>query len=37
MAHPGGFVLMPACSLPPETPLENFKAIGDTIATHGCY
>ena len=37
MAHPGGFVLMPACSLPPETPLENFMAIGETIATHGYY
>jgi uroporphyrinogen decarboxylase len=35
MKHPGGFVLMPACELPPDTPLENVEAIARALYEHG--
>lgn len=37
MKHRGGFILMPACELPPETPLENIKAVEQAICDHGFY
>lgn len=35
--HPGGFVLMPACELPPDTPLENVEVLGHALYEHGYY
>jgi len=37
MPHPGGFILMPACDMPPATPLENIDAIASTLSTRGYY
>ncbi len=37
MKHPGGFVLMPACELPPDTPLENFQTMACTLYERGYY
>jgi uroporphyrinogen decarboxylase len=37
MRHPGGFILMPACELPPGTPLENIDAIARALYEHGYY
>lgn len=37
MPHPGGFILMPACGLPPDVPTENFEAVGEAIASYGYY
>jgi len=37
MRHPGGFILMPSCELPPCTPLRNVEAIELAIADHGFY
>lgn len=35
--HPGGFVLMPACGFPPDTPLENVEAIAQGLLDCGFY
>ena len=37
MKHPGGFVLMPSCEFPPDTPEENLEAIGQAIYEYGYY
>ncbi len=37
MNHPGGFMLMPACELPPDTPIENVEAVAKALYTHGYY
>ena len=37
MHREGGFVLMPACELPPDTPLENIDAIALALAEYGFY
>ncbi|MBI5589446.1 MAG: hypothetical protein HY881_03070 [Deltaproteobacteria bacterium] len=37
MKHPGGFMLMPACEFPPDTPLENLEALAHTLFMHGYY
>ena len=33
----GGFILMPACELPPMTPRENFEAIREALMDDGFY
>lgn len=35
MRHTGGFILMPACELPPDTPYENLDAVARAIFDHG--
>ncbi len=35
--HPGGFVLMPSCDLPPNTPPLNLYAMLKAVKTFGCY
>jgi uroporphyrinogen decarboxylase len=35
--HPGGFVLMPACEFPPDTPLENVDALAEALFDYGYY
>ena len=35
--HTGGFVLMPACELPPATPEENVEALARALFEHGYY
>jgi len=37
MEHPGGYILMPACELPPDTPLENIEAIAQALYEYGYY
>ncbi len=37
MKHPGGFILMPACELPPDTPTENLEALAGTLSERGYY
>ncbi len=37
MKHQGGFILMPACELPPDTPLENLEALACTLYEKGYY
>ncbi|NOX32264.1 MAG: hypothetical protein GXP56_00795 [Deltaproteobacteria bacterium] len=37
MKHPGGFILMPACELPPDTPLENIEAVAKALYEYGYY
>ncbi|MBI5252412.1 MAG: uroporphyrinogen decarboxylase family protein [Desulfomonile tiedjei] len=37
MKHPGGFVLMPSCEIPPEMPLENIGVIAEALFEHGYY
>ena len=37
MKHPGGFILMPACEFPPDTPLENLEALAHTLFEQGYY
>ncbi len=37
MNHPGGFILMPACELPPDTPFENVEAVARALYAHGYY
>ncbi|SLM31885.1 putative Methyltransferase [Desulfamplus magnetovallimortis] len=37
MKHPGGFILMPACEFPPDTPMENLDAIARTLYEKGYY
>ncbi len=37
MKHPGGFILMPACELPPDTPLENIEAVAEAVFEYGYY
>ncbi len=37
MEHPGGYVLMPACELPPNTPLKNVEAVAHALFEHGYY
>ncbi len=37
MKHPGGFFLMPACELPPDTPLTNVGALARTLYEKGYY
>jgi uroporphyrinogen decarboxylase len=37
MGHPGGFILMPACEFPPNTPSKNLQAIERALADHGFY
>ena len=35
--HPGGFILMPACELPPDMPLRNVEAIAEALYEYGYY
>jgi uroporphyrinogen decarboxylase len=35
--HPGGFILMPACALPPKTPPENVQAMMAAAKEFGRY
>jgi len=35
--HPGGFVLMPACALPPHTPSANLQALVNAVNDFGKY
>ncbi|MEN6440035.1 MAG: uroporphyrinogen decarboxylase family protein [Syntrophobacter sp.] len=35
--HPGGFILMPGCELPPGIPLENIEAVAQALYEHGYY
>ncbi len=35
--HSGGFILMPACEFPPETPLENLNAVASTLYEKGFF
>lgn len=37
MKHPGGFILMPACEMPPDTPFENVEALAATLYEKGYY
>lgn len=37
MKHVGGYILMPACELPPDTPLENIEAIAQALYEYGYY
>jgi uroporphyrinogen decarboxylase len=37
MKHPGGFILMPSCELPPDMPLESVDAIAETLLENGYY
>ena len=37
MNHPGGFILMPACELPPDTPLENLDAVARAVFEKGYF
>ncbi|MDR1648903.1 MAG: hypothetical protein LBR71_01470 [Synergistaceae bacterium] len=37
MKHPGGFLLMPACEIAANLPLENLDAIADALYDHGFY
>ncbi|MGB6067843.1 MAG: uroporphyrinogen decarboxylase family protein [Desulfomonilaceae bacterium] len=37
MKHPGGFMLMPACEIPPDMPLETVNAIAKALFEHGYY
>jgi len=37
MKHPGGFMLMPACEIPPDTPLEAIDAIAEALFDFGYY
>ncbi|EMS77967.1 uroporphyrinogen decarboxylase family protein [Desulfotignum phosphitoxidans] len=35
MKHPGGFMLMPSCEFPPDTPLENLEAVACALFEEG--
>jgi uroporphyrinogen decarboxylase len=35
--HPGGFVLMPACEFPPDTPDENVDALAHALFERGYF
>ena len=35
--HAGGFILMPACELPPNSPFENVEAVARAVFEHGYY
>ena len=37
MKHPGGYILMPACEFPPNTPVENLEAVAQAVFEHGYY
>ena len=37
MKHPGGYILMPACELPPDTPLQNIEALAQALYECGYY
>lgn len=37
MKHPGGFILMPACEMPPDTPVENVEALAATLYDKGYF
>ena len=37
MKHEGGYILMPACEFPPNTPLRNFDALAQAVYEHGYY
>lgn len=37
MNHSGGFMLMPACELPPDTPIANVEAVAGALHTYGYY
>ena len=37
MKHPGGFILMPACELPPDTPFTNMEVLARTLYENGYY
>jgi len=37
MEHEGGYILMPACELPPNTPFENMEAMAQAVYEHGYY
>ena len=35
--HSGGFILMPSCEIPPDTPTENLEAVARALFDHGYY
>lgn len=35
--HPGGYILMPACEFPPDTPFENVEALAEALLRDGYY
>ena len=37
MKHEGGFILMPACEIPPEMPLVNLEAMAQALGEYGYY
>ena len=37
MKHPGGYILMPACEFPPDTPLQNIEALAQALYEYGYY
>ena len=37
MTHKGGFILMPACELPPDTPMGNIHAVARALFEEGYY
>jgi uroporphyrinogen decarboxylase len=37
MKHTGGYILMPSCELPPDTPLENIEAVAQALYEYGYY
>lgn len=37
MKHPGGFILMPACELPPDTPMTNLETLARILYEWGYY
>jgi uroporphyrinogen decarboxylase len=37
MRHPGGYILMPACAIPPNTPIKNVEAVAHALFEHGYY
>ncbi len=36
-AHPGGFILMPSCELPPDMPLASIQAVATALFEEGYY
>ncbi len=37
MRHPGGFILMPECEIPPDTPPETMDIIAEVLFNEGYY
>ncbi len=37
MRHPGGFILMPECEIPPDTPQETLEIIAEVLFSEGYY